>query len=479
MRSLTTIFPLGGVLLLAALAYPSCARISAPTGGPKDKEPPVILQSVPENGTKMFKSKSFTITFDEYIVLDKITEKFMVSPPLKTKPDITVKGKALEVKWDEDLADSTTYTFYFQDAIRDNNEGNTINNYQYFFSTGNVIDSLSLSGNVFNAEDLEASSDMLVMMYSNLSDTAPSKTLPAYISRPDFSGGFVIRNIKPGKYRLYALNDLNGNKKYDGGDEKFAFTDSVIEITSPEFFATKLDTVLRQQPKGKSSETTASQVAVKPDIYTFGRIRMYTFTGEQKKQYLTASDRKAAGSLLFTLARPADTADFNISIIGAADSTWFLEQNIQRDTFKIWITDPEVYQRELLEALIKYPFTDSTNTLIYKTDTVKMRFITKQANARAANAKRSPLRNTTNIGQVNKPGMIPSFVGTNPANLPDTSRMLFIQTIDTIKTRLKPVFIKDEKNSQKLNLVTKLIPGASYSFNMQKRIFLRYIWQSK
>ena len=27
--------------------------------------------------------KSFSITFDEYVVLDNINEKFMVSPPMK------------------------------------------------------------------------------------------------------------------------------------------------------------------------------------------------------------------------------------------------------------------------------------------------------------------------------------------------------------------------------------------------------------
>ena len=145
------------------------------------------------------------MTFDEYVILDKITDKFMVSPPLKNKPEVRLKGKSLVVVWEDELADSTTYTFYFQDAIRDNNENNPIPNYQYVFSTGPVLDSLSLTGNVFDASDLEAVEDVMVMMYSNLSDTAPRKLLPAYISRPDPSGGFLISNIKPGHYRLYAV----------------------------------------------------------------------------------------------------------------------------------------------------------------------------------------------------------------------------------------------------------------------------------
>ncbi|HWR74022.1 MAG TPA: Ig-like domain-containing protein, partial [Bacteroidales bacterium] len=160
------------VTALVVMFILSCAKINSPTGGPKDLDAPVILKSQPENGTVMFSGKSFVVTFNEFVILDKITEKFMVSPPLKTKPEVRLKGKSLVVSWEDTLADSTTYTFYFQDAIRDNNENNAIPNFQYVFSTGPVLDSLSLSGNVFGAFDLESVPDVLVMMYSNLSDTA-------------------------------------------------------------------------------------------------------------------------------------------------------------------------------------------------------------------------------------------------------------------------------------------------------------------
>ena len=51
----------------------SCAKISAPSGGPKDKKPPVVVKSVPENGSRNFRGKKLVITFDEYVVLDKIS----------------------------------------------------------------------------------------------------------------------------------------------------------------------------------------------------------------------------------------------------------------------------------------------------------------------------------------------------------------------------------------------------------------------
>jgi hypothetical protein len=207
-----------------------CANISAPSGGPKDIAPPVVTKDVPVNGSANFTGNNFTVTFDEYIVLDKISEKFMVSPPLSKNPVISVQGKSLVVEFDEKLEDSTTYTFYFQDAIRDLNENNPIANYQYVFSTGPVVDSLSVTGNVFNATDLEADPGFLVLMHSQLNDSAPRIELPAYITKTNKDGSFRINNVRPGNYKLYALSDQNNNKLYDPINEAFAFLDTVIEV---------------------------------------------------------------------------------------------------------------------------------------------------------------------------------------------------------------------------------------------------------
>jgi len=44
------------------------------------------------------------ITFDEYLApLDKLDEKFMISPPLIKKPDIELKGKSLFIEFTKRL----------------------------------------------------------------------------------------------------------------------------------------------------------------------------------------------------------------------------------------------------------------------------------------------------------------------------------------------------------------------------------------
>jgi len=190
---------------MAIILVASCAKVSSPSGGPKDKEPPRIVKSEPVSGQTNFRDNKITITFNEFVVLDKITEKFMVSPPLKKKPVINVRGKKVILEYDEELKDSTTYTFYFQDAIRDLNESNAIDNYQFVISTGNVVDSLSVTGNVLSAYTLDPPENTLVMLYKDHADSAFIKSIPDYITKISKTGYFRIDNIKEGTYRLYAL----------------------------------------------------------------------------------------------------------------------------------------------------------------------------------------------------------------------------------------------------------------------------------
>jgi len=230
-----------------------CAKMNTPSGGPKDKDIPVILKSLPENGATDFTGKEIVVTFNEYVVLDKISEKFMVSPPMKNRPEIVVRGKSIRIRYEDELRDSTTYTFYFQDAIRDLNEGNSINNYQFVFSTGAFIDSLSVTGNVYSAPNLDPPENTLVLLYSQLDDSSVVKQIPDYITRGESNGEFRIDNVRPGSYRLYALADADNSKNYNNRDELFAFYKEPIQVT-PEtnFLPVKKDTTtLKPAADGK------------------------------------------------------------------------------------------------------------------------------------------------------------------------------------------------------------------------------------
>ena len=300
----------------------ACAKISAPTGGLRDKLPPEVIKSIPENGAKNFNEKRIAITFNEYVVLDNISEKFMVSPPMKKKPRVFIKGKSVNVEFEDELKDSTTYTFYFQDAIKDLNEGNIIENFQFVFSTGPVIDSLSITGYVYSAFNLEVPEKTQVLMYSEMADSAVVKHLPDYISRVDQNGYFRIDNARPGKYRLYALKDVDNSKNYNLAEEEFAFMNSAIEITPEKNFI----------PVVKDTTTLKKGIIKAPQpVIVNGEYQLILFEAQKNNHFLTKSSRDLKYQLIYTLSLPPDSMKFEFFIPGADVSTYFTERNKNND----------------------------------------------------------------------------------------------------------------------------------------------------
>jgi len=354
----------------------ACAKISAPTGGPRDKLPPVIVKSIPENGSINFRGKNLAVTFDEYVVLDNITEKFMVSPPMKKKPRIFIKGKSVNVEFEEELKDSSTYTFYFQDAIKDLNEGNILENYQFVFSTGAVIDSLSVTGNVYNSLNLEVPEKTLVLMYSNLDDSAVVKTLPDYISRVNADGYFRIDNVREGTYRLFALKDDDNSKNYNRIEEEFGFMDSLIIVTPEKNFipvvkdtASLKKTDTRPTVPAKASSTAkvppASKVPVPDPPVLTGQNQLILFLAQKKDHYLTKSSRDSRYLLVYTLSLPPDSMKFEFSIPDTDRDKYLIEESRKKDKIKVWLTDSTLYSRPQMSTIVKYPYTDTLGVLDY------------------------------------------------------------------------------------------------------------------
>ena len=151
----------------------ACAnRGSGPQGGPRDTIPPRMVKEVPLNGSLNVADKKIEITFDEYIQLADIQKNVLISPPQQNPPEIKAIGKTVSVVFQEELQDSTTYTIDFGSAICDYNEKTPLEGYVYAFSTGDVMDSLSISGRVINASNLNAMSSVLVGIHANVHDSA-------------------------------------------------------------------------------------------------------------------------------------------------------------------------------------------------------------------------------------------------------------------------------------------------------------------
>ena len=448
---------LSGFFLLTALIFliSACAKVSSPTGGPKDRQPPVVLKCVPENGARNFRGKIVSITFDEYVVLDNITEKFMVSPPMKKKPRIFIKGKSVNVEFEDKRKDSTTYTFYFQDAIKDLNEGNLIENYQFVFSTGSVIDSLSVTGNVFKAFNLEVPEKTMVLMYSNLEDSAVVKNLPDYISRVDQTGYFRIDNVRAGRYNLYALTDADNSKNYNLTEQGFAFMGYPVDISPDKNYLP----VVKDTSTVKKEASPASVQPVKT-----GEYQLVLFTALKKDHYLSGSSRNMIYLLEYTLSMPPDSMKFEFSIPGTSSDAYKTESSRRRDTLKVWLTDSTLYSQPQITTIVNYPFTDTLGILDYKEDTVLMRFLEPRV-PRSAKVKKPPFKIDINIRSGSlKPGQQIVFNSETPLRQPDETRIWLYEVADTNRTKVLFSFFKDSTNSCRYIMQSKLMPGKKYLF---------------
>ena len=229
--------------LLAAFALLvlfACASRVPPTGGDVDKNPPEVIASNPPQNTINFNGDKIVLEFNEYVELKDGGTGIIISPPMGTPPEVTLKGKSVTLKFKQKPDENTTYNVTFGKSVTDLTEGNQLVEYPFVFSTGEVLDSFQITGYLVDAYTNQAVKDALVLLYTSTEDSLPYTTLPRYFARSNAAGIYTVRNIKPGNYRILALQDGNSDYKFTLPDEKIAFGNDFTELSQsntpiPEF----------------------------------------------------------------------------------------------------------------------------------------------------------------------------------------------------------------------------------------------------
>lgn len=203
--------------LLAFLLVSSCAQVRTPSGGDRDEIPPKVIASYPQSMTTSFHGSQIIIEFDEYVQLDNPREQILISPPLAKAPDVKLKSsKTLVIDLGEELLpENTTYTINLGESIKDNNEGNVLLENVFLFSTGDFIDSLSISGQAVSGKYLEPLADVTMLAFPAGTDSIVLGQRPQYVTRCDAGGHFTFSHMASGEYELIALLDLDKDLKVD------------------------------------------------------------------------------------------------------------------------------------------------------------------------------------------------------------------------------------------------------------------------
>jgi uncharacterized protein (DUF2141 family) len=377
------LFFIAGMLLV--MFFMACANVVAPTGGPRDEDPPVVIRSVPPNFSPNYGGEQIRISFDEFIVLNNLRQQLLVSPPLENSPEIRVRGRNLIIDIEDELRPNTTYSIFMGDAVRDNTEGNAIPNFRFVFSTGDYVDSLSLSGKVINAFTLKPEEAVFVMLYDSIYDSIPYKERPVYLSKTNKEGLFEITNMKEGSYMMFALFDNNGNFIYDLPDEKIAFLDSLVtpryipSVVEPDTLmledsldvsgrnfngewqegdkaeveeggttgaANNVDVggleagrSARNEDDLEVAEVAAQNIQQEQEDVPF--FTLYLFQERDTVQRITSRNLVRKGQIQLTFRVPYDSICFR-DIRGALRDDWYIpEFGVNRDTINVWFEGVE------------------------------------------------------------------------------------------------------------------------------------------
>jgi len=353
------------LLLLTLTLVAACARMGNPDGGWYDETPPRVVGAAPTEKATGVKTRKLHIRFNEFIKIENATENVVVSPPQLESPDIKAGGKSIDIELKDSLKANTTYTVDFSDAITDNNEGNPLGNYTYSFSTGEHIDTMEVSGWVLAAENLEPVKGILVGLYANLADSAFRTQPMLRVAKTDGRGHFVIRGIAPGKYRVYALQDVDGDYHLTQKGEQMAFNREVIVPSS------KPD--VRQDTLWRDSLRIDSISRVGYTHFLPDNIMLRAFTHVQTDRFFTKAERTLPEcfSLVFT-AGSNELPQLRGLNFNNAERAFIVMPTAKKDTITYWIKDSALINQDTLRMQMQYWSTDTTGQLRMKQDTIEV-----------------------------------------------------------------------------------------------------------
>jgi len=216
-------------LISPAILFNNCASIQAPSGGPRDTTSPYIEVYYPISKTTNFKEKIIRFEFSKYMNKTKVIENISIIPKVNLGYDWS--GKELEIEFMEDLKENTTYALTIGADYVDHLGNKPQESFTMFFSTGDVIDSGKIEGKIID----DKTSGLFLFAYQI--DNLNIDTLDITKHKPDYklpigtSGNFSLLALKPGKYRLLAIEDKFSDDVFDFGLDRIGIPKNDVVVS--------------------------------------------------------------------------------------------------------------------------------------------------------------------------------------------------------------------------------------------------------
>lgn len=487
-QKILSIFSFLFLVVLGVMLLHACANMASPTGGAYDVDPPKVRTATPDFNSLQATPSRIEIEFDENIKIKSPTEKVIITPPQQILPVIRSMGKKAVVELKDELLPNTTYTIDFTDAIADNNEENPLENFVFSFSTGDQLDTLAISGKVMTAENLEPVTGTYVGIHSNFDDTIFTRVPFERISRTDSRGNFTVRGMAPGKYKVFALNDLNRDYKYDNPQEAIAFLDSiVIPSTMP---AVRQDTVFVDSITIDSIRTVHYTRFLPDDL------ALRSFQSDFQRQYLQKHERTEPHKLTLFFAAPTAMPDFSLLEPKVSGNDWYvMERSAGNDTLMLWITDSLIYQQDTIRMEINYTRTDTLNKNFIDTDTLSFNIRKSARDRRAENKEKEKEKKNEEVEEkqirfLNINSNVQSsfelfnpirFEFEQPVFMFDSSLVRLEMAVDTLFEKVHFQMESDTLNPRKFTIRPRWEPGGKYKITVDSATLISHygIWNNK
>jgi len=208
---------LSSIILFAMLL--TCANERAITGGPEDKEAPLILYSWPANeSVNVDRKTEILIKFNEQMKKSTFESSLQIWPRPPGDYEVKSSWTWLKIRFSEALDSNETYLLTLDKSVQDLRGNGLDATYVMAFSTGGDLNAGRLVGTIYGPADIKKNGDLLLYRQFDTDLTVLRQQAADYVFQPDDRGRFELPYLAERSYMLFYHWDRNQNKRIDGDD---------------------------------------------------------------------------------------------------------------------------------------------------------------------------------------------------------------------------------------------------------------------
>ena len=219
------------LLAVAAIAA-GCAKREPPSGGPPDLTPPRVIASVPDSGAARVPLEAvLEITFSEGMEPRSTGDAVSLAPHAEIEKR-RWRGRTLALVPAQPLRPNQTYTLFVGRSARDRHGNSPARGATVVFSTGDSFPPGRIDGKI-EARGFSVTGTFL-WGYDASRGREPDSTAKDFdaLGIADEDGRFRVDGlVVPGRYRLWAFADLNGNRSFEPLSDILAPVDTTFALT--------------------------------------------------------------------------------------------------------------------------------------------------------------------------------------------------------------------------------------------------------